>query len=69
MRPWWNPISAFTSPRSSVSVPVLPPRWMNCIASATETSWRLPERLMGHYCLRTSATRLSSVLSFRSVVE
>src|SRR2546423_3068986 len=46
MRPWWKPISAVTSPRDKVSVPVRPPRWMNCRASATETSSRFPERLM-----------------------
>src|SRR3989475_10527627 len=46
MRPWWNPMPAFASPQFSVSVPVRPPRWMNCSASATETSSMLPERLM-----------------------
>src|SRR3989442_3531082 len=46
MRPWWNPMPAFASPQFRVSVPVRPPRWMNCSASATETSSMLPERLM-----------------------
>src|SRR3954467_3836518 len=45
--PWWNPIPALASPKESVSVPVRPPRWMNWIVSATDTSWMLPERLMG----------------------
>src|SRR5512140_847153 len=44
--PWWKPISAVVSPDLSVRVPVRAPRWMNCIASATETSSRFPERLI-----------------------
>src|SRR3954471_1996417 len=46
MRPWWNPIPPLRSPETRVSVPVRPPRWMNCSASATETSSRLPEKLI-----------------------
>src|SRR4051812_44024831 len=46
MRPWWNPTPPLRSPETRVSVPVRAPRWMNCSASATETSWRLPEKLI-----------------------
>src|SRR4051794_6658089 len=51
MRPWWKPIPALISPLTSVNVPVRPPRWMNCRASATETSSRLPERLIASAAL------------------
>src|SRR5690242_3200250 len=37
---------ASCSPFFRVSVPLRAPRWMNCTASATETSSRFPERLM-----------------------
>src|SRR5581483_9433274 len=46
IRPWWKPIPPVSSPLVSVSVPVRAPRWMNWTASATDTSSRLPERLI-----------------------
>src|SRR3954471_18392782 len=57
MRPWWNPIPPLRSPETRVSVPVRAPRWMNCSASATETSSRLPEKLISICSGRSASAR------------